>query len=41
MEKMEKAVEAIGETIKEEGGDMVIKMNVSSRFFAVIRRVKE
>lgn len=29
MDKMEKAVEVIGETIKEEGGDMVIKMNVS------------
>ncbi|KAI9639122.1 putative eukaryotic translation initiation factor 2 alpha subunit [Dioszegia hungarica] len=27
METMEKAVEAIGESIKEEGGDMVIKMN--------------
>lgn len=29
LEVMEKAVEAIGGKIKEEGGDMVIKMSVS------------
>jgi translation initiation factor 2 subunit 1 len=32
LESMEKAVEAIGDKIKEEGGDMVIKMSVSFTF---------
>ena len=29
---MERCVEVIGETVKEEGGDMVVKMNVSDLF---------
>jgi hypothetical protein len=35
LERMESCVETIGERIKEEGGDMVVKMNVSEILAAV------